>query len=81
MGTMQLERIHDTVQDSAARGWPGRACCCTAQPAVRVVLPPNAEVDHAVDLYLCGHHYRGARQALQQARAIVTVHDPAAVSW
>jgi hypothetical protein len=32
---------------------PGeRACCCPSHPAVRVVLPPTPQRDHAVDLLL-----------------------------
>jgi hypothetical protein len=46
-----------------------RACCCPAQPVVRVIMPPTAERRHSVDLLLCGHHYRVSRQALEAARA------------
>jgi len=51
-------------------GWrEDRACCCPAQPVVRVIMPPTAERRHSVDLLLCGHHYRVSRQALEAARA------------
>jgi hypothetical protein len=46
-----------------------RACCCPAQPVVRVIMPPTAERQHSVDLLLCGHHYRVSRPALEAARA------------
>ena len=46
-----------------------RACCCPAQPVVRVIMPPTAERRHSVDLLLCGHHYRVSRRALAAARA------------
>ncbi len=46
-----------------------RACCCPAQPVVRVIMPPTAERRHPVDLMLCGHHYRVSRQALAAAGA------------
>ncbi|HEY3715538.1 MAG TPA: hypothetical protein VGL39_13510 [Jatrophihabitantaceae bacterium] len=51
---------------------PGeRACCCPSLPANRVVLPPTPPRDHAVDLLLCGHHYRASRAALTRAGAHV----------
>jgi hypothetical protein len=51
-------------------GWrEDRACCCPAQPVVRVVMPPTAGRRRSVDLLLCGHHYRISRQALAAARA------------
>jgi hypothetical protein len=46
-----------------------RACCCPAQPVVRVIMPPTAERSHSVDLLLCGHHFRVSRRALKAARA------------
>jgi hypothetical protein len=49
-----------------------RACCCPARPVVRVVMPPTATRRHAVDLLLCGHHYRVSRQALAAAGATVS---------
>jgi len=41
-----------------------RACCCPAQPVVRVIMPPTSGQRRPVDLLLCGHHYRVSRQAL-----------------
>jgi hypothetical protein len=46
-----------------------RACCCPAQPVVRVIMPPTPWRRHSVDLLLCGHHYRISRQALAAAQA------------
>jgi len=48
-----------------------RACCCPAQPVVRVIMPPVPGRPHSVDLLLCGHHYRVSRQALAAAGARV----------
>ena len=50
-----------------------RACCCPARPVVRVIMPPIPGRPHAVDLLLCGHHYRISRQVLAAAGA--TVYD------
>jgi hypothetical protein len=56
--------------DSPARR-EDRACCCPAQPLVRVIMPPAARRPNAVDLLLCGHHYRVSRAALAAAGAMV----------
>ena len=48
-----------------------RACCCPAQPVVRVIMPPAAGRPHSVDLLLCGHHYRVSRKALAKAGAFM----------
>jgi len=50
-----------------------RACCCPATSAVTVIMPPTAVRRHAVDLLLCGHHYRASQAALRAADA--TVYD------
>jgi hypothetical protein len=50
-------------------GREDRACCCPAQPVVRVIMPPTSKRQHSVDLLLCGHHYRVSRRALAAARA------------
>jgi len=50
---------------------PSRACCCTARPVVRVIMPPTATRARPVDLWLCGHHYRTSLQALLAAGATV----------
>lgn len=58
----------DILPDSSA--WrEDRACCCPAQPVVRVVMPPTPRRRHSIDLLLCGHHYRVSRPALAAAGA------------
>jgi hypothetical protein len=49
----------------------GRACCCAAQAAVQITMPPMAARPHETDLLLCGHHYRVSRPVLQAAHAAV----------
>jgi hypothetical protein len=80
MSTLQLERIEDYLRD-ARNPWPGRACCCAAQPVVRVVFRSIGGVDHEVDLFLCGHHYRASRASLSDAGARVIIHDSADMDW
>lgn len=46
------------------RRYGERACCCPAQPAVIVMLPPTDGRPHATDLLLCGHHFRRSRTGL-----------------
>jgi len=48
------------------------ACCCPANPVVRVIMPATAARPHRTELLLCGHHYRVSRQALAAANATVT---------
>lgn len=50
---------------------PVRSCCCPARPAVKVMMPPTASRADAVDLWLCGHHYRASIPALAAAGASV----------
>jgi hypothetical protein len=52
-------------------GSVGRACCCPASPAVRVIMPPSPSRPHATELLLCGHHYLVSKAALTTARAVV----------
>jgi hypothetical protein len=60
--------LDDALPDSLV--WrEDRACCCPAQPVVRVIMPPIPDRRHSVDLLLCGHHYRVSRQALTAAQA------------
>jgi hypothetical protein len=61
----------DTIQDRRAVA-AGSACCCPARPVVQVVMPPTATRQHQTELLLCGHHYRGSREALSAANATVT---------
>jgi hypothetical protein len=67
---------HPSLQDNSAPRqllWfedpdvPLRACCCPAQPVVKVTMPPAPGRDHPVDLWLCGHHYRVSLKALHAA--------------
>jgi hypothetical protein len=48
-----------------------RACCCAARPAVAAVLPPTPDRPYPMDLLLCRHHFRRARNALAAAAAVV----------
>jgi hypothetical protein len=66
-GNLPLDSL---LPDSAACR-EDRACCCPAQPVVRVVIPPTPRRPHSVDLLLCGHHYRVSRPALTAAGARV----------
>ncbi len=50
---------------------PTRACCCPARPLVKAVMPVTGSRRHPVDLWLCGHHYRASRAALEAAGARV----------
>ena len=50
----------------------GPACCCPANPVVRVILPATATRPHRTELLLCGHHYRVSSQALAAANATVS---------
>jgi hypothetical protein len=50
---------------------PDRACCCTAKPMVKVIMPATAARPRPVDLWLCGHHWRVSREALGAAGASV----------
>jgi hypothetical protein len=52
-------------------GSMGRACCCPAKPAVRIIMPPSPSRPHSTELLLCGHHYRVSRHAPALARAAV----------
>jgi len=74
---MDAKFTHKSASDGDAgfsadsAGLAGRACCCTAEAAVRVTMPPNPARQHATELLLCGHHYRVSRQALAAAGAVV----------
>jgi len=48
----------------------GRACCCAAQPVVRVMLAGTPDRP-PVDLLLCCHHYRASRAVLASVGALV----------
>jgi hypothetical protein len=55
----------------ASAGPADQACCCSAKPMVRVIMPPTQARAYETDLLLCGHHYRASRQALAAAAARV----------
>jgi hypothetical protein len=59
----------DDVRAGSPACCPDQACCCPAQPVVRVIMPATPNRPHSVDLLLCGHHYRVSRQALAAAGA------------
>jgi hypothetical protein len=52
-----------------------RACCCSAQPSVVVILPPVLSRAHRTELLLCMHHYRTARISLEIAGATAVDAD------
>jgi hypothetical protein len=72
-GTRTLRPLHDDTIESPPALVANQACCCPAQPLIRVAMPPSATRRHSTDLLLCGHHYRDSRQALVAAGATVTV--------
>lgn len=74
----QPSRLATRAQPSLGRPRSGqalrldeRACCCSAPPLVRVVLVRDEPSVHAVDILLCGHHYRGSHEALSRLGALV----------
>ena len=82
---MNARSLHPAGQKRTAPGLPhddtigvgnavvlGPACCCPANPVVRVIMPATAARPHRTELLLCGHHYRISRQALAAANATVT---------
>lgn len=56
---------------------PDRSCCCLARPAARVIMPAGGSRAEPVDLWLCGHHLRASRRALDRSGAEVLVLPPA----
>ncbi|HZP51343.1 DUF7455 domain-containing protein [Actinocrinis sp.] len=85
-GTETLERVADGAIAAAAAAAIGQgdvwrvfeplptsnpACCCCAQPVVRVVMPVTDSEREPTDLLLCGHHFRVSRAALAAAGAVV----------
>jgi len=52
-----------------------RACCCTAKPAVLVVMPTSATRPHRTELLFCMHHYRASRRGLGAAGALAVGAD------
>jgi hypothetical protein len=72
----------ELADDPAQLGRPitanERACCCPARPVVTVMMPPTASRAYAIDLLLCGHHYRVSQAALRAAGA--AAYDQAGVA-
>ena len=50
-----------------------RACCCSARPVVRVLMPATASRPYRVDLLLCGHHYRLSQWTLAAAGGVAQI--------
>ncbi len=82
---MNARSLHPAGQGRTAPGLPhddtigggravvlGPACCCPANPVVRVIMPATVARPHRTELLLCGHHYRVSQQALAAANATVT---------
>ena len=73
----RLREKSASVPHAAAAPWvadpsvPARACCCPGRPVVKVVLLPTPSRRRQVDLWLCGHHYRLSRAALDASGALV----------
>jgi hypothetical protein len=64
--------LHDDAIEAGGPVVLGPACCCPANPVVRVIMPATAARPHHTELLLCGHHGRVSRQALAAANATVT---------
>jgi len=50
-----------------------RACCCSARPVVRVLMPAIVSRPYRVDLLLCGHHYRLSQWTLAAAGGVAQI--------
>ncbi len=48
-----------------------RACCCPAEPVIRIVLSPGPTRPQTTDLLLCARHYRLSRRAFIAAEAAI----------
>jgi hypothetical protein len=70
-GTTAPALLHDDTIEAGSPVLLGPACCCPANPVVRVIMPATAARPHRTELLLCGHHYRVSRQALAAANATV----------
>jgi hypothetical protein len=64
--------LHDDTIEAGSPAMLGPACCCPANPVVRVAMSATAARPHRTELLLCGHHYRVSRQALAAGNATVT---------
>ena len=50
-----------------------RACCCSARPIVRVLMPATKSRPYRLDLLLCGHHYRLSQWTLAAAGGVAQI--------
>ena len=50
-----------------------RACCCSARPVVRVLMPATPSRPYRVELLLCGHHFRLSQWTLAAADGVAQV--------
>jgi len=50
-----------------------RACCCSARPVVRVLMPAAPSRPYRVELLLCGHHFRLSQWTLAAAGGVAQV--------
>ena len=48
-----------------------RACCCSAEAVVRIVMPPSPTRPQTTDLLLCAYHYRISRHTVIAAEAAI----------
>lgn len=71
-GTTASGPLHDDTIRADSPAVLGPACCCPANPVVRVIMPATAARPHPTELLLCGHHCRVSRQALAAVGATVT---------
>ena len=69
---MDARFLHDDTIEACGPAVLGPACCCPANPVVRVIMPATAARPHRTELLLCGHHCRVSRQALAAANATIT---------
>lgn len=61
-------RPDDQMEPPSTLG-EARADCCSAKPAVRLVLSMPLPSGHPAELLMCAHHYRANRSALAQIGA------------
>lgn len=71
-GAIAPASLQDDIIEADSPVTVGSACCCPANPVVRVIMPATPARPHETELLLCGHHYRVSRQALDTANATVT---------
>ena len=65
------EGLADSLDDRLGPlGLADRSCCCSAAPAVTVLIPATSACPRRVDLLLCRHHYRVSRTALAAVGAV-----------